>query len=407
MTDSGHALLRTTASPGPRRNCQAGLCGFLRKGILAGTVLVACVVLAGLQRHNMVFAMHTVLQPQSKPPAQRSMMPEAKYAGWTSTTAGVESANPAAACPDAQKLSAFSSRESMEKAGWRFGWDDGNTFKPIKSSYGRNVSNQSYWGFSSLVDAEIALVLHGQGQLTLDFGNSYNEERSTGAGNSVSRLAAVGPLSGPIRMLERPLQSQVSVFLNGEYRGRARMRMQSTVRRIPFKSGDVLRLVETNGVIVINSIAFDCASISSVHSGTTTFFGHTSSTTLMNTITGTRETVSTKTDALDADKLPGKNEWLAVKQRHKDLKSDRQQALALADVERLKHRAQELRRSESMMSAKLARTAKQLRALEKQELQEIRAAKAEKERQQMLLQQINKASNSSSLVTSEVMMRYS
>lgn len=134
-------------------------------------------------------------------------------------------------CLSSYKVSDFSSKDRMEAAGWMFGWNGEGTFKPQKLVYSGLVRKDSYWGFSNVVDGELALVLRGRGVLTLDFGNAMPE----GAGG------------------------RVAVFLNGEPRGRASAGEPSKLLTARFRDGDVLKFLESPGVIVINSLTFHCA----------------------------------------------------------------------------------------------------------------------------------------------------
>lgn len=148
-----------------------------------------------------------------------------------SATAAERMVPEAPRCLSSYKVSDFSSKDRMEAAGWMFGWNGEGTFKPQKFVYSGLVRKDSYWGFSNVVDGELALVLRGRGVLTLDFGNAM----PGGAGG------------------------RVAVFLNGEPRGRAAAGEPSKLLTAAFRDGDVLKFLESPGVIVINSLTFHCA----------------------------------------------------------------------------------------------------------------------------------------------------
>jgi len=142
-------------------------------------------------------------------------------------------------CLDSYVLSDFSSKSTMELAGWSFNWDDEFTFKP--PIYQMYAPHRAYWGCSKAGGGTISLTLQGQGVLTLDFGNSWGQETSS-----------------------------VTAFLNGDKEATAGPYTFSKTVKMRFKDGDTLDIVEgPSGVIVINSITFRCESTTSTSTTTT------------------------------------------------------------------------------------------------------------------------------------------
>jgi len=334
-------------------------------------------------------------------------------------------------CLDSYELSDFSSRARMERSGWLFGWSGEHTFKPDRNRYAGYVSRNSYWGFSKTVDAEIALVLWGSGLLTLDFGNSF-------AGSPSVADSSAGKV-----------QSQVVVLLNGQARSSAGPNTPSMLLQVPFRAGDVLRLVEVDGIIVINSIIFNCdkptaapasvpqaplpqavapqASVTQVpvpqaplpqalipqrstpktRTSTTTITHTKPPTTSTVTITSTSTatvttstfstTSSTSTESKEdklnrqmAKRLDDAKQLWKKEQRKAEERQKKKEKKALEDLKNLRQKTQLQVSSESEMSEELAKTAKQLELVEEQERMEIKQAKKEKQRQERLQHQIAK-----------------
>mmetsp|Transcript_72404 Transcript_72404/g.162640 ORF Transcript_72404/g.162640 Transcript_72404/m.162640 type:complete len:912 (-) Transcript_72404:156-2891(-) len=131
-------------------------------------------------------------------------------------------------CNGAQALNDFSSRQTMEAAGWSLNWTGADAFKPQKVFYGVGVPIDSYWGFRRGGVGAVSLILRGRGLLELDFGNSWDLDL-------------------------------VTVRLNGEAKSSAGANTPSKLVSFPFQDGDLLEIVEAlNAVIVINSVELDC-----------------------------------------------------------------------------------------------------------------------------------------------------
>lgn len=300
-------------------------------------------------------------------------------------------------CLNSYDLSDFSSKDKMQQSGWLFGWTGDDTFKPDTDQYVGLVSENSYWGFSEFVDAEIALVLRGEGFVRLDFGNAFSGSRS-----------------------------QVVVFLNGVPMSRAGADTPSKLLEMPFNAGDVLRLVEDNGVIVINSIIFNCAGISvgqvppesstsmaesaDIAASTTTTPRVSASATASSTSTSTLSTRSSSRPFVNsthsvaaAEKIDedfgekaeasaldeAKKLWERAQRQMERKKA--QEMSELAELEALKHKTEQQVQSESLMSSKLAQTAQQLEQLENEERAELEKAQEDRQQQELLQQQLEEA----------------
>mmetsp|Transcript_62330 Transcript_62330/g.182073 ORF Transcript_62330/g.182073 Transcript_62330/m.182073 type:complete len:414 (-) Transcript_62330:89-1330(-) len=310
---------------------------------------------------------------------------------------GVDAAaQPAGHCPSSAELSDFSSKARMEQFGWLFGWTGRDAFRPDRVLYASYVPRTSYWGFSESVDGEIALVVRGHGFFTLDFGNSW---------------------TGP--------QSQVVVYLNGVPQSRAGAMSISRIVKAPFQDGDVLRLVESNGVIVINSIFFDCTGVPSpevqtpdaqstsgeqgssrdqaiqtpISSTSTPFQAETSTlTTTSNTSSTTSTTSVTTTFAMDRAPHVRPNGTAERNARQGSFRGKREQQRAKAGIEeldmsqvqKLKRRAEKQLKSESDISATLAKESKQLQKLEDMEKQELLKAQRDMQMKEDLEKQLNR-----------------
>jgi len=175
-----------------------------------------------------------------------------------------EPTSKAQACMDTYALSNFSSKASMEDNGWIFGWTGADTFRPQRSSDGAALPRDAYWGFSEAIDGELALVLHGRGLVRLDFGNAR-----THPGSQVTAM----------------LKGSETSAVPGE---------RSRLFTVAFEDGDVLKVVESNGMIIINSIVFDCMEIRA-DTTTTVTTTLTLTSTLTETATSTPTTSSTST----------------------------------------------------------------------------------------------------------------
>jgi hypothetical protein len=128
---------------------------------------------------------------------------------------------------DEAKLNDFSSRASMEIAGWSLDWDDKYDFKPAGSFQG-TTADASYWGFKYPGAGTISLTLKGQGSVTLGFGN---------------------PWKG----------GDIKVFLNDDKKADSQKKNTDQSVTMDFKNGDVLKIREDKeGIIAINSIKFKC-----------------------------------------------------------------------------------------------------------------------------------------------------
>jgi len=136
-------------------------------------------------------------------------------------------------CLDDQPLNDFSSAMAMSKAGWKLNWTAPSAFKPAKALYGVGVSDRSYWGYSSLGAGAMNLELRGNGNLTLDFGNSW---------------IAFG--------------SSVIAYLDGKEIARVRARNLSVVVTVPFQNRSVVQIVhQMNSVIVVNDVKIVCQNL--------------------------------------------------------------------------------------------------------------------------------------------------
>mmetsp|Transcript_48866 Transcript_48866/g.111304 ORF Transcript_48866/g.111304 Transcript_48866/m.111304 type:complete len:741 (+) Transcript_48866:126-2348(+) len=136
-------------------------------------------------------------------------------------------------CLDSYVLSDYSSRMTMELAGWFFNWTD-NGFKPsINLTNGNMVTDyvpkDSYWGYCEPGSGALTLALKGKGSLKLDYGN---------------------PFGAP--------HGLVSVYLNGVLMDSSPIFTFSATVDMKFNDGDALEIVESGSVIVINSISIDC-----------------------------------------------------------------------------------------------------------------------------------------------------
>jgi len=405
---------------------------------VASGALVACAIMVAGQANG---ALHTVAWQLSG--GSGPMQPRFMSHPDQTTELNTMTSDTSDKCLDSYELSDFSSRARMERSGWLFGWSGEHTFKPDRSIYAGYVSRNSYWGFSQAVDAEIALVLWGNGLLTLDFGNSFTGSPSIADSSSGKA------------------QSQVVVLLNGQARSSAGPNTPSMLLQVPFRAGDVLRLVEVDGIIVINSIIFNCenptAAPASVPqapfpqapvpqapvaqapvtqapapqtpatqtpvpqtpvpqrfipktSPSTTTITHTnppstSTATTTSTSTGTATvktstsstTSSTSTESKedklnrqDAKRLDDAKQLWRKEQQKAEERQRAKEKQALEDLKNLRHKTELQVSSESEMSEELAKTAKQLELVEEQERMEIKEAKKEKRRQERLQHQIAK-----------------
>jgi len=131
-------------------------------------------------------------------------------------------------CGDDSALNDFSSRSQMEQSGWSFNWAGANAFRP--GGFNTGVpSSESYWGFLWPGNGVVSLTLTGQGNLTLDYGNSWGGGR-------------------------------VNVYLNGALKDSAEENTPSRIVVLAFQDKDVLEIEENpTAVIVINSISRSCA----------------------------------------------------------------------------------------------------------------------------------------------------
>jgi hypothetical protein len=113
----------------------------------------------------------------------------------------------------------------MEAAGWVFDWDDETDFLPLPgSAYCNGVSTTSYCGFSASGDGTLELTVTGTAALTVDFGNNA-------------------------------AQGTVFLLLDGAVLASATANTASTTHTFLVVSGGVVRLMETDATIVLNSIS--------------------------------------------------------------------------------------------------------------------------------------------------------
>uniref|UniRef100_A0A7S2NGV7 Uncharacterized protein n=1 Tax=Alexandrium andersonii TaxID=327968 RepID=A0A7S2NGV7_9DINO len=275
-------------------------------------------------------------------------------------------------CLSSSGLSDFSSQEQMEMSGWLFGWTGPDTFRPAKDLYASSVPYSAYWGFSESVDGEIALVLRGRGFFTLDFGNSW---------------------TGP--------ESQVVVYLNGVPQMRASANAISVFVKAPFRDGDVLRIVESNGVLVINSIFFDCADtllsqtpvpgILQVH---TQEVDQTASSTTITTSADAAQSMdanvpSTTVASTATLTTPVAMEDMRISKGSPQHKKRIRQEPAESEIKVLRVEAEKQERSELKISEQVAEESQKLKALEHLEKQELLKAQRDMELKDKLEEELH------------------
>jgi hypothetical protein len=144
----------------------------------------------------------------------------------------------ATTCGGVDTINDFSSKSQMGQHGWEFDWNDQKVFKPERTRYKQGVASGSYWGFKAGGGiGTISLNLVGSGDLTLDFGNSWDGSKAL-----------------------------VSVYLNGALKASAAKSTPSKTVTFSFSNNDVLTIVEDPvAVIVINSIDFQCKACGHSH----------------------------------------------------------------------------------------------------------------------------------------------
>jgi len=130
----------------------------------------------------------------------------------------------------------FSSKLAMEANGWVFSWTDSVVFRP-NHNYCNDIPSTSYcgWMHHAQYVGKLSLILelsgYSSGWVEIDYGDNYG--------------------------LENDEWNGTSLFLNDELVDNT----TTTSRKfgIAFADGDVLMLAE-RGVMVINSIVFNCSS---------------------------------------------------------------------------------------------------------------------------------------------------
>lgn len=132
-----------------------------------------------------------------------------------------------ASCESESKINDFSSKVSMQAAGWT-GLVGSYDFKPVYDNAASNLPSTSYWGFSPGNPAlELRLPLSGSGQVTVSFGNYWG-------GN-------------------------VDLFLNDVKKCSAGTKQVDQSVSMSFQQGDVLKIGEYNtAILVLNRISITC-----------------------------------------------------------------------------------------------------------------------------------------------------
>jgi len=158
-----------------------------------------------------------------------------EYLNWGYAEASPEGCGENFTCNDVKALNDFTSRESMERAGWVFDWDNALSFKPDKYRYDNTdkVPWESYWGLNSPLDGSVSLKLKGTGTLSFGFGNCM--EYSQGM---VYARGTAGSLLGK-EWRAGPLEIDKTVTID-------------------FTHDDVLTFTEFEAVIVINFVEINC-----------------------------------------------------------------------------------------------------------------------------------------------------
>jgi hypothetical protein len=130
------------------------------------------------------------------------------------------------ACED-PNVNDFSSKSSMEAAGWSFiNYHTKYGFKP--AAFGKNVPANSFWGFHHPGVMELQRTLQGSGSVTVTFGNQHQS-------------------------------GKVNVYLNGVVKGSATGHQYSQTVSFAYSAGDVLKLGEPSAaVMILSSVKFTC-----------------------------------------------------------------------------------------------------------------------------------------------------
>ena len=124
-------------------------------------------------------------------------------------------------------MSAFSSQEAMESAGWTVNLSNFNSTDEVDVDAACRQKARWYGYYSDGTHGEISVHLRGRGVVNLEFANCW---------------------TGIIR-----------VEINGELKESAGANLPSTKVSLDFRDGDLLRISEEDAIIVVNDIGFVCS----------------------------------------------------------------------------------------------------------------------------------------------------